>query len=325
MIDELKPWAAVAERVVFVPKTYARTVLNRQQVMDMLRCSVGDVEELVSAGLPVGSGEDGPTFDHNDIYNLGTYSERGDTQPERAFQMLFRFMKAAPDKLIESQDWTFRVDANCAACGRANDGGDWTFSRPSTEGFGGRSTLISEDRKPGSASVEYVVTNGGRLSPIKAGSLLELSRAFLDMTYQWQMLPSDMQVDYRGVHASGVTNCISASLDLAEQFRGAGFQAAAKRGWFCGVLGGVLELPHAWVEVVDSDGVLKVVDIATALLARRQLGTENFQKLCIGTPFNRVIPSTSEADDPVVRHACVSPSDTQVDVRTQIRRKLNAH
>ena len=127
-----------------------------------------------------------------------------------------------------------------------------------------------------------------------------------------------MQADYRLVHELGATSCIAASLLLAERFRAAGYQAEAKRGWFCGVLGGALDLPHACVEVTDDDGVLRTVDIAKAQLAARlSADTEQFQELCLGSIYNKVIPSTASGSAAFCHHDCGSrkPVRVNADIR----------
>ncbi|MGW7594425.1 hypothetical protein, partial [Streptomyces rubiginosohelvolus] len=95
--------------------------------------------------------------------------------------------------------------------------------------------------------------------------------------------------------------------------------AGAKRGWFCGVLGGALDLPHACVEVEDDDGVYKTVDIAKAQLAARlSPDTRDFQELCIGSVYNKVIPSTASGSAPLAYHECGSalPVHVRADIQS---------
>ncbi|MFI5793626.1 hypothetical protein [Streptomyces sp. NPDC051677] len=104
------------------------------------------------------------------------------------------------------------------------------------------------------------------------------------------MIPVATQADYELVHELGATSCIAASRPLAERFRAAGYRAEARRGWFCGVLGGALDLPHACVEVEDDDGALKTVDIAKAQpAARLSSNAGEFQELCLGSITTNVV------------------------------------
>ena len=152
--------------------------------------------------------------------------------------------------------------------------------------------------------------------------LRELVREYLDAGFRWQMIPVPMQADYQLVHPLGATSCIAASLYLAERFRAAGYQAEAKRGWFCGVLGGALDLPHACVEVVDDNGALRTVDIAKAQLAARlSANTEAFQELCLGSIYNKVIPSTASGNAAFGYHEC-GFQNRPVHVRATFERAL---
>ncbi|MEZ0066808.1 hypothetical protein ABIA32_002821 [Streptacidiphilus sp. MAP12-20] len=79
-----------------------------------------------------------------------------------------------------------------------------------------------------------------------------------------------------------------------------------------------MDLPHACVEVEDEDGGLRTVDIAKAQLAARlSADTGAFQDLCLGSVYNKVIPSTAAGQASFGAHAC--GSGTPVHVRADIR------
>ncbi|WP_204004998.1 hypothetical protein, partial [Micromonospora lutea] len=190
---------------------------------------------------------------------------------------------------------------------------------PDVVRFGGHLEEITP-LAPSEGSAEYAatVTNTGARTPLVSPTLRKVTRDYLSAGYRWQMIPVPMQADYALVHELGVTSCIAASLLLAERFRAAGYRAEAKRGWFTGVLGGALDLPHACVEVTDEDGVTKTVDIAKAQLAARlSANTEQFQELCLGSIYNKVIPSTASGNASFGRHECGSPQPALV--RADIR------
>lgn len=312
---EDETWATIASEIVFVPVEFAQPSLNTQQAMEMLRCSRQALSGMVSAGLPAVELGGDWQFDANDIYNLGTYSGTGTTQPELAFKMLFRFMSAEISTLTSARAWSFRLHAECRDCA---DTATWAVAEPTTSRFGGSITETALVPQSGTVTYSAVVHNGGVRTPVVAQRIRSCTKDLIESGLRWQMLPSAMQGEFENVHARGVTNCISMSLALAQQLTSAGYEATARRGWFCGALGGILDLPHAWVEVVDDDGELKAIDPASSLLATKVPSSEEFQELCLGTPFNRVIPASVLADAPLARHLCGAPDDS-VDVRTEIR------
>jgi hypothetical protein len=306
----------VADSIEFIPTEYSRKTEPESVAQGMLRCGPADIETLVAAGLPFEERAGERYFDANDLYNLGMYSNKSNTQPELAFRMLFRFAGRPVDDLLREKNWDFRVRLECVECRGA---APWRFEAPDIARFGGR-VAGGAAPAPGYGSCEYAatVTTTGSRTPLVSAELRRLTREYLDAGYRWQMIPVAMQADYQLVHALGATSCIAASLLLAERFRGAGYRAEAKRGWFCGVLGGALDLPHACVEVEDEDGAVKTVDIAKAQLAARlSPDTREFQELCLGSIYNKVIPSTASGNASFGYHECGSPQPVQV--RADIR------
>lgn len=310
------PWEKVADSIEFVPAEYSEKTQPESAARELLRCGPADIDTLVEASLPFEERAGVRYFDMNDLYNLGMYSQKTNTQPELAFRMLFRFAGRPLDGLLRPKSWDFRVHLECTECeGEA----PWHFEAPDVVRFGGRVDGGALPG-PGSGTAEYAatVTTTGARTPLVSPELRTLTRDYLDSGYRWQMIPVAMQADYRLVHELGATSCIAASLLLAERFRAAGYRAEAKRGWFCGVLGGALDLPHACVEVEDEDGVLKSVDIAKAQLAARlSPDTKDFQELCLGSTYNKVIHSTASGNGAFGRHECGSPVPAHV--RADIR------
>ncbi|MBB5928204.1 hypothetical protein [Streptomyces echinatus] len=283
---------------------------------EMLRCGTAEIDRLVAAGLPYEERSGVRHFDANDLYNLGMYSTTSKTQPELAFRMLFRFAGRPVDDLLRTKNWDFQVHLECPDCaGEA----PWRLEEPDIVRFGGNVADVTAPA-PGSGSATYTatVTTTGARTPVLSPVLRQLTGEYLAAGYRWQMIPVPMQADYALVHELGATSCIAASLLLAERFRGAGYRAEAKRGWFCGVLGGALDLPHACVEVEDDDGKVKTIDIAKAQLAARlSASTGEFQELCLGSIYNKVIPSTASGNAALAHHEC--GSRTPVHVRADIR------
>ncbi|MET9763724.1 hypothetical protein ABZ016_32540 [Streptomyces sp. NPDC006372] len=306
----------MADSIEFVPAEYSDKTVPETVARELLRCGPAEIDRLVEASLPFEERAGVRHFDMNDLYNLGMYSQTSHTQPELTFRMLFRFAGRPVEPLLRPKSWDFRVRLECPECeGHA----PWHFEAPDVVRFGG-TVVGGAALEPGSKTAEYAatITTRGARTPLVSPELRTLTRDYLDAGYRWQMIPVAMQADYQLVHEMGSTSCIAASLLLAERFREAGYPAEAKRGWFCGVLGGALDLPHACVEVEDEDGVLKSVDIAKAQLAARlSPDTRDFQELCLGSTYNKVIQSTASGNASFGRHACGSPVPAQV--RADIR------
>jgi hypothetical protein len=305
------PWEKVAESIEFIPAEYSSKTQPESMAKEMLRCDAQEIDRLVGAGLPFESRSGVRHFDANDLYNLGMYSNKTNTQPELAFRMLFRFTSRPVDQLLREKSWDFRVRLDCVECDGA---APWRFEAPDVERFGGRVVGgMAPEASKGSAEYAATITTTGARTPLVSSELRRLTREYLDAGYRWQMVPVTMQANYELVHALGATSCIAASLFLAERFLAAGYRAEAKRGWFCGVLGGALDLPHACVEVEDEDGAFKTVDIAKAQLAAQlSPNTRDFQDLCVGSIYNKVIPSTASGNASFGCHECGSPLPVQV-------------
>ncbi|MFI6403204.1 hypothetical protein [Streptomyces sp. NPDC050548] len=313
-------WGDVADSVEFIPDEYAARTHSESVAREMLGCAAADIDRLVEAGLPFEERAGERHFDVNDLYNLGMYSGKSTTQPELAFRMLFRFAGRPVDDLLREKTWDFRVRLECVGC---TEEAPWRFEEPDPVRFGGRiADVVRPVAGAGPARFSATVTTVGARTPLVSPVLRKLVHEYLEAGYRWQMIPVPMQADHALVHSLGATSCIAASLHLAESFRAAGYRAEAKRGWFCGVLGGALDLPHACVEVEDDDGALRTVDIAKAQLAARlSANTEEFQELCLGSVYNKVIPSTAAGNSSFGSHECGSglPVHVNADIRHERR------
>lgn len=310
------PWESVAASIEFIPAEYSSKSQPESVAQEMLRCGPAEIDRLVDAGLPFEDRSGVRHFDPNDLYNLGMYSKSSKTQPELTFRMLFRFAGRPMDDLLRTKTWDFRVRLECADCAGV---APWRLEEPDVVRFGGSiAGVTAPAASSGSAEYAATVTTTGARTPVVSPLLRELTSEYMAAGYRWQMIPVPMQADYELVHDLGATSCIAASLFLAERFQDAGYRAEAKRGWFCGVLGGALDLPHACVEVEDDDGRFKTIDIAKAQLAARlSSSTGEFQELCIGSIYNKVIPSTASGNASLGYHDC--GSRTPVHVHADIR------
>jgi hypothetical protein len=109
--------------------------------------------------------------------------------------------------------------------------------------------------------------------------------------------------------ANGVATCAAASLHLERRCRAAGFEVHTRRGWVIGML----DLVHAWLEVIDEDGRTKLLDPLFALLSDFT-GAPNpdFAELCWGSTLNRLLPTAIPAGETLERHSCAGREATPV-------------
>ncbi|MEV6980304.1 hypothetical protein AB0M95_03445 [Sphaerisporangium sp. NPDC051017] len=310
-------WTAVANRISFVPIRFGRPSVDRRTAREILGCDDGDLAELAEAGLPYADDGADRLFDPDDLYNLAIYSGTGRTLPERAFGTLFRFTAGGTGGLTVPRAWRLTLRLECGDC---RGPAAWSLHEPTGGSFGGGRSraLLPAPSEREAAYTASVVTRGTR-TPLVSPLLRKIAYEYLEGGLRWQMLPEDLQVDYDAVHDLGATGCVAGSLYLADRFRIEGYEAEARRGWFCDAPAGIAEVPYAWVEVIDDDGRPKAVDVTTPQLAARfSPGAQVFQDLCVGSAFNRVVLCDGLADEPLAAHAC-GGDPARVVVRSDIR------
>jgi hypothetical protein len=97
-----------------------------------------------------------------------------------------------------------------------------------------------------------------------------------------------------------VASCASASLHVEQLCRQAGLAATTRIGWVVG-----MEMVHAWVEIIDDDGLTKVIDPVFALFATMAPGANPiFRDLAFGLRSNRLVPSGLPAGAALAYHTC---------------------
>ncbi|MGW4365657.1 hypothetical protein ACWEKT_08430 [Nocardia takedensis] len=330
---DLDGWLRALDRFVAVPAAFAEPRLTRHQALEMLRCGDEVLDRLVAGGLPAaGTGED-RRFDWYDLFNLGLYSGTGRSQAELAFGFGVRWMSAPISTWTEEREWDVRLTLGC---GRPRCGPEpvWRIAVPRPEINGG-SILDSEvlparpvtragmyeSRAPQAPQVHVRVRTRGEHRRLLAAGATEIVREFIARDLRWVRMPERMQADPGAVHALGVANCISAGLELAQLMTAAGYQARTRRGWLLGVM----DIEHAWVEVLDDDGVVKAVDPVFALLGRFVPDAPpDFADACLGSRLNRLLPTDLRADQPLVQHECDgagAPVERRVAIRAVPRER----
>jgi hypothetical protein len=320
-------WLRAVETLFFIPPGYRAERIKRHEALDILRCGETVLDTLIAAGLPCGGVAGAELFDRFDLFNLALASKSGTSVPERAIRYALRWMHGGPDSWTQRIEWNFSTELACPLpeCGADPE---WSHARPAPELMGGELTAWDaapaahvgtervEFRGPGPARMSGRLVTRGELATLRSPRLVSIVNDFLDAPYLWVRMPERLQWDYERVLAAGVAPCISASLLLQRQFEAAGHPAQTRRGWLLGML----DLAHSWVEVVDDDGVRKVVDPIFARLVEHAAAPHpDLARAVIGSRVNRLMPAAMPADGLMVTHRC-GGRDVEPDRRTVIRR-----
>ncbi|WP_223199543.1 hypothetical protein [Solihabitans fulvus] len=310
----LAGWLAALARLFVIPAGYRDENVDRVGALDMLRCGPAVLDALIRDGLPC-SGEPGAErFDRYDLFNLALYSGSNSSVPERAIQFALRWMGKAPETWLNPMAWQVGIELACPEQHGCGDAPTWSMARPTPEAFGGRTIELRTDPAGATIGREDVTAQGspafgltvdletrGERRQLRAPALREIVDEFMTGDWRWARMPEELQARPDLVLPHGVAPCISVSLRLAERCAAAGFQARTRRGWILGML----DLAHAWLEVVDEDGQLKVVDPIFAMLSDHAVDPHpDFRAVCLGSRVNRLLPSEHSADNPLAQHTC---------------------
>jgi hypothetical protein len=326
------PWRTALGLLYAVPDPHRQATIDRREALEILHCDPDTLTALVEAGLPAdgdGRGE-GPLFDRHDLINLALNTGTGQTGPERALRYALRWMNEDPRSWQNPLDWTFDIELSCPDPEGCTAAGQWTHARLMPERSGGAITEWTAEPAertdgdqllftgPGPVRLAGRMRTVGRLMELKSPQLRSITQDFVDAGYRWARLPKGVQADYRTVMANGYAPCVTASMFLAEQYRAAGYQAVTRSGWILGML----DLGHAWVEVIDDDGEEKAVDAVFHLLARLTGAYHpDLPSAAIGSRINRILPAGADAGRPLAEHACRGRHRIP-DIRTVIRRAV---
>ena len=307
-----------------VPAPHRVQDVDRRTALEMLRCGPAVLDGLLAAGLPHARRPDGPWFDRHDLVNLALGSGSGWTMPERAVQFALRWMREDPKTWTDQLEWTYEITLSCPdGCG----GGEFRHSRMLPELHGG--ALVDQATTPPAgvdggdlvwsrpATLRGRLVTRGELLSLRAPRLRRITADFLAGGHRWARMPKAVQADYETVLAAGYAPCVTASLFLEREYRAAGYEAFARSGWILGML----DLAHAWVEVVDDDGVTKVVDPALERLSAHSGGPHpGLAAAALGSRSNRMLPTAAGAGRPQARHACPGGEVRAARTTTMIRR-----
>ncbi|WP_073391709.1 hypothetical protein [Jatrophihabitans endophyticus] len=325
-------WPAALERIWPIPADHRDAQVDRVAALDMLRCGETALDELVAAGLPADDRDGGQYFDRFDLFNLALASGSGTSVPERAIRYALRWMQGGPPTWVQPLHWTFDIELQCPAGSCPADAAgepSWWHARLDPEHGGGALTefattppgrLRADERIElagvGPVALRGSLTTRGELMQLVSPTLRALTDDFLAAGYAWGRMPELLQREYDRVVAAGMAPCISASLYLQREFRRAGYDARTRRGWLLGML----DLAHSWIEVVDDDGVVKVVDpVFSRLVEHADRPHPELARAVLGSRVNRLLPAAIPADGDMVGHRCGGRHSTPLR-RTVIRR-----
>lgn len=322
-------WLSSLERLYAVPHGFRNEVIDRSSALEMLRCGEGVLDELLAAGLPHSGDRGAEFFDRHDLVNLGLYSRSGSSVPEETMRYALRWMSEPPEVWLRPKRWNFSVELSCPDARACEDPCSLTLARPWPELNGGATEhfdlagdgvrFTAEDvigRGASNLVARGVLVTRGERREIKSRQLREIVSEYSHGTHRWARLPEAVQWDPARVLPHGIAPCIAACLDLERKCRAAGFEARTRRGWIMGML----DLAHSWLEVVDEDEQIKIVDPAFSILARDHAGDPHpaFQEACLGWALNRLMPTRHRADQPLMTHTCAGVTRTP-SARTMIQ------
>ena len=303
-------WLQSLRTLYVLPEEFRTDDTDWTTALRMLGCGEQLLRELMAAGLRHTPGPDGPLFDWHDLHNLALYSGSGSSQPERGMRFALRWMGAAPETWTEPVSWRFEAELSCP---HPHSGTyDWSLAEPIPALYGGESQVVTTD------AVEvrdgYLTASGieafhhtaelrtaGISDRIRSPELREILLSYSSPDYRWLRLPHALQVKTDLVLSQHGVTCVASSLDLAARCRAAGYPARTRIGWMLGLL----DLRHAWIEVTDDDGVVKVADPVFGRLADLTDDVQpGFREACLGSTFTRLLPTALEADTPLTSHRC---------------------
>ncbi|MEJ2856442.1 MULTISPECIES: hypothetical protein [unclassified Saccharothrix] len=282
-----------------IPLAHRQDDTSRAAAIEMLG-GADALDALVRGGLPVGPDD---RFDSRDLFNFALRSGGGRTVPEQAFAFALRWMRSPAEALLEPRTSRFSLSLTCSCDPVA-------LARPRTEPYGGSvSGLTSDEDLVPTRDLTATVRTVGSLVPLRSEILRDEVEAFANLGVRWVKLPDTLREDVDLVTAQRVATCESASLYLARRFRDAGYLADTRIGWVLGML----DLVHAWVEVVDDDGVTKVVDPIFALLADLVPGANPLlTDPAVALRTNRLVPTGLTVGGRVAVHACAAAPRTKI-------------
>ncbi len=328
-LPPISAWVAAVRKTAWIPSTFAAYDMSLEDAAARLRAPVSLLERLIDEGLPA-VGAPFLRVDPNDIFNLGLELGWRGALPVVGFTGALRWLTLPLGALLETQTWYCQLSV--AVMPDARKVG---LALPFPEVYAGHwaaeagEPLLPSPRRdrvdlPPGNCLRGVARLQGRHQPVRGEAIGRIVRDVLSSGMCWAKLPLTLQNRPAVVSALGYANCVSVSLSVADELRGAGFAARTRRGWLIAPV----STGHSWVEVQDEDGQWKVIDPVLVLLRRRleaverprrsaspQAGAGDWE-LADGLLVNRVLPTALPGDVPL----CVAADGGAVDVAASFRK-----
>ncbi|MFC9434857.1 hypothetical protein [Nocardia sp. NPDC057030] len=293
-----------------IPAALRRADTDPVAARQLLGCDEDTLAELVRRGLPATRDGARLRFDQRDLFNLALHTGSGRTPPELAFRYALRWMSLPTDELTRARTWTFTADVDCRAPRYCDGDPGSALAVPAPQLYGGEIRLpghIEADaagrlRSSGQTlRLQAEIRVAGEFTEIRSARVREIYAGFLARSLRWSKLPAAIQAEVDTLLPRGIATCVTASLYLERQCQAAGLTARTRRGWVLGML----DLVHAWVEVVDTDGTIKILDPIFGLFSS-MLPDSNplLDRPDISARTNRLLPTALSAAQPLATHGC---------------------
>ena len=315
--DARTAWLRALDGLWTVPGPHRDECVTRDQALLSLRCGEEVLDELLDHGLPHAGEPPGELYERSDVINLGLASGTLRSMAELGALFLVKLGNArSPDEWVRPMTWRLAgnlLPLHGRACGERPS---WRFRRPQPGELGGtlhRWETEGADRledgvhvwedAPAAGARGLVETRGERRE-VRSPAIRELFREML--RFGFRSLPPSLEADSESVARMGAGDCVAISLLAERECRRAGYEARSRRGYLLGLMG---IGDHSWVEVVDDDGLVKIVDPVLVTVARHvaragEGPSSEFESFCLGSVNNRILPFGCPAPERIAAHSC---------------------
>lgn len=311
----LTGWLEALERLRPTPEPHRDERISRERALLLLRCGEDVLNGLCDRGLPHSGTPPEEHYDSSDLTNLALMSKSNRSFPELGASFISRIAAATPEVWVNVHRWILQTRALAMHGAKCGQNPSWAFRRPTPESFGGdclewkeggtlrviNTSAVPEAGASSTLSLTGRVLTRGEVRVIRSRVLRELYREVLE-TMEFSALPASLGTDVDAIRSSKAADCVGISVLLEHECRRAGYQAVARRGYLLGLLG-IGE--HCWLEVIDDDERMKILDPALPMVARRSpRPTPAFTAFCLGSISNRLLPFDCPVDEQIIEHRC---------------------
>lgn len=311
----LAGWLEALERLRPTPEAHRDERVSREQALALLRCGEDVLDRLCDRGLWHRGCPPLERYDSSDLMNLALRSKSRRSLPELGASFVARTARGMPRDWVRPHAWRIGTRALAEHQGECGENPSWAFRRPTPEAFGGDCLewtrgasipLMQANTFPQTGSSSTLdlagrVRTQGEVRAVRSRALRDSYREVLE-TMEFLVLPASLETDIDAIVCARGADCVGLSLLLEHECRRAGYQAIARRGCLLGLLG---LGEHCWLEVIDDDGRLKVLDPTLPMVARlASRATPAFTAFCLGSISTRLLPFDCPLDGHLAEHRC---------------------